>query len=85
MPGPGRSPARTRVHQALTSLSEDDQLRLGVITGWKNGPHALTDRQTERIFGLVTGVLAKDEPDGQPSRALQAFCDDLREASTMSQ
>jgi hypothetical protein len=29
--------------------------------------------------------LAKDQPDGQPSRTLQAFCDDLLEASTMSQ
>jgi hypothetical protein len=59
----------TRVHQALTSLSEDDQLRLGVITGWRNGPHALTYRQTERTFGLVTGALAKDDPTGsRPGR-----------------
>ncbi len=27
---------------------------------WKTGPHQLTYRQTERTFGLVTGVLAKD-------------------------
>ena len=40
----------TRVHQALTGLPEDDQRRLGVVADWKNGPHALTYRQTERTF-----------------------------------
>ena len=45
----------TRVHQALTALSEDEQRRLGVITDWKHGPHKLTYRQTERTFGLVAG------------------------------
>jgi hypothetical protein len=48
---------------------------------WKHGPHPLTDRQTERTFGLVTGALAKGEPDGLASRALQAACDGLLEAS----
>ena len=43
----------TRVHQALTSLPEDDQRRLGVIADWKHGPHLLTYRQTEYTFGLV--------------------------------
>src|SRR5436853_151687 len=43
----------TRVHQALTALSEGEQRRLGVIADWKNGPHQLTYRQTERTFGLV--------------------------------
>ncbi len=57
----------TRVHQALTSLPGDDQRRLGVIAGWNHGPHQLTYRQTERTFGLVTGALARDEPDGLPS------------------
>jgi len=71
----------TRVHQALVSLPQDEQRRLGVITDWKHGPHQLTYRQTERTFGLVTAVLGKDEPDGLPSRALQAACDDLLEAS----
>ena len=71
----------TRVHQALTSLPEDDQRRLGVLTDWKHGPHLLTYRQTERTFGLVTGALGKDEPAGLPSQALQAVCDDLLEAS----
>src|SRR6266568_2971289 len=50
----------TRVHQALTSLPGDDQRRLGVIAGWNHGPH-------ERTYGLVTGALARDEPDGLPS------------------
>ena len=56
----------TRVHQALTALGEDDQRRLGVIADWKNGPHQLTYRQTERTFGLVADALGKDEPDGLP-------------------
>jgi hypothetical protein len=71
----------TRVHQALTALPGEDQRRLGVVADWKNGPHALTYRQTERTFGLVARALGKDEPDGLPSPALQAACDDLLEAS----
>src|SRR5215467_11500336 len=77
----GRPAHLTRVHQALTALGEDDQRRLGVLTDWKNGPHQLTYRQAEYTFGLVTGALAKDEPDGLPSPVLQAICDDLLEAS----
>jgi hypothetical protein len=78
----GHRPAHlTRVHQELTALSEDDQRRLGVIADWKHGPHLLTYRQTEYTFGLVTGALGKDEPDGLPSQALQAVCDGLLEAS----
>jgi hypothetical protein len=75
----------TRVHQALTALPEDDQRRLGVLADWKHGPHQLTYRQTERTFGLVAGALGKDEPDGLPSPALQAICDDLLEASVPGQ
>jgi hypothetical protein len=75
----------TRVHQALTRLPEDDQRRLGVIADWKTGPHQLTYRQTERTFGLVTGALSKDEPDGLPSPVLQGICDDLVEASVPAQ
>jgi hypothetical protein len=75
----------TRVHQALVSLPEDEQRRLGVLADWKNGPHLLTYRQTERTFGLVGGAVAKDEPDGLPSQALQAVCDDLLEASVPEQ
>ena len=71
----------TRVHQALTTLPEDDQRRLGVVADWKHGPHRLTYRQTERTFGLVADALAKDVPDGLPSDPLQRLCDDLLEAS----
>ena len=71
----------TRVHQALTGLPEADQWQLGVIADFKGGPHQLTYRQTEYTFGLVTAALAKDQPGGLPSRALQAACDDLLEAS----
>ena len=78
----GHRPAHlTRVHQALVTLPEDDQRRLGVLAGWKTGPHLLTYRQTERTFGLVTGALAGDTPDGLPSARLQRLCDDLLEAS----
>ena len=55
--------------------------RLGVIADWKDGPHLLTYRQTERTFGLVADALGKDEPDGLPSGPLQRVCDDLLEAS----
>ena len=71
----------TRVHQALTALSDDDQRRLGVITKWKHGPHLLTYRQAERTFGLIADALARDEPGGLPSGRLQRTCDDLLEAS----
>ena len=71
----------TRVHQALVSLPEDDQRRLGVIADWKHGPHLLTYRQTEYSFSLVAGALARDEPGGLPPGRLQGICDDLLEAS----
>ena len=71
----------TRVRDALTALPEPDQVRLGVLEDWKTGPHQLTYRQTERTFGLVTGALAKEVPDGLPSQTLAGICDDLLEAS----
>jgi hypothetical protein len=71
----------TRVRQALATLPEADQQRLGVVADWKHGPHRLTYRQTERTFGLIARVLGKDEPDGLPPPALQAACDELLEAS----
>ena len=71
----------TRVHQALISLPEDDQARLGVLADWKTGPHRLTYRQAEYTFGLIADVLGKHEPDGLPSGRLQRLCDDLLEAS----
>jgi hypothetical protein len=77
----GRPAHLTRVHQALVSLPGDEQRRLGVLTGWKDGPHRLTYRQAEYTFRLVTRALAEDGPDGLPSRDLQRACDDLLEAS----
>jgi hypothetical protein len=76
----GRPAHLTRVHQALISLPEDEQRRLGVIAGWKHGPHQLTYRQTEYTFALVTTALARYGPDGLPSAPLQSICDDLLEA-----
>ena len=81
----GRPAHLTRIRQALVGLPGDDQRRLGVIAGWKHGPHQLTYRQTEYTFGLVTKALGKDEPDGLPSPELQAICDDLLEASVPEQ
>jgi hypothetical protein len=81
----GRPAHLTRVHQALTSLPEDDQVRLGIIADWKRGPHLLTYRQTERTFGLVADAVAKNEPGGLPSGLLQGTCDDLLEASIPDQ
>jgi hypothetical protein len=71
----------TRVHQALVSLPEDDQQRLGVTADWKHRPHQLTYRQTEYTFGLIADAAGKDEPDGLPSGPLQSICDTLLEAS----
>jgi hypothetical protein len=75
----------TRVHRALVSLPGEDQVRLGVATDWRHGPHLLTYRQTEYTFGLVAAALGKDEPDGLPSGPLQSICDDLLEASIPGQ
>ena len=77
----GRPAHLTRVHQALVSLPEGEQRRLGVLADWKDGPHLLTYRQAEYTFGLVARALGKDEPDGLPSPELQAACDGLLEAS----
>jgi hypothetical protein len=77
----GRPAHLTRVHAALTSLPEADQARLGVTAGWKTGPHQLTCRQAEHTCRLITRALARPEPDGAPSEALQAACDHLLEAS----
>jgi hypothetical protein len=77
----GRPAHLTRVRQALVSLPEADQRRLGVLADWKNGPHLLTYRQTEYTFGLAADALGKDKPDGLPPGRLQGICDDLLEAS----
>lgn len=71
----------TAVHAALASLDEKDQIRLGVLTSWRSGPHALTDRQIEYTAGLLVRALGKDCPDGAPSARLQSLCDALVEAS----
>ena len=82
----GQRPAHlTRVRDALTSLPADDQLRLGVIDDWKNGPHLLTCRQTEPTFGLAADALATDAPDRLPPDRLQHIRDDLLEASIPGQ
>src|ERR1022692_3684921 len=81
----GRPAHLTRAHQALTSLPEGEQRRLGVLADWRNGPHLLTYRQAEYTFSLVTAVLGRDQPDGLPSPALQAACDGPLEASIPEQ
>ena len=81
----GRPAHLTRVHRALTALPEDHQRRLGVTADWKDGPHLLTYRQTERTFGLAAAALGKDEPDGLPADLLQRICDELLEASIPEQ
>ncbi len=70
-----------RIHEALIGLPERDKWRLGVICSWKNGPHELTYRQTERTFGLIVAALCKEKPDGKPSQALSEITDALIEAS----
>jgi hypothetical protein len=77
----GRPAHLTRVHQALASLPEGEQRRLGVTADWKGGPHRLTYRQAEYTFALVTRALSKGTPDGLPAAALQRTCDALLEAS----
>jgi hypothetical protein len=81
-----RRPAHlTELHASLIALPEADQERLGVMQGWKHGPHQLTYRQVERTFHLVARALAKELPDGAPSQVLAAICDDLLEASIPAQ
>ena len=70
-----------RVHRALVALAPHDKERLGVRVLWKGGPHELTYRQVEYTFARVVGVLAKDEPDGEPSTLLRRIIDALVEAS----
>jgi hypothetical protein len=77
----GRPAHLTRVLEALVSLPEADQKRLGVIAGWKTGPHQLTYRQVEHTSRLIRKALAKEQPDGAPSPDLQHACDRLLEAS----
>jgi hypothetical protein len=77
----GRPAHLSRVHRALLALPEQERRRLGVIARWSSGEHPLTYRQVERTFALVVRALAKQEPDGSPSEALQDVLDALLEAS----
>ncbi len=77
----GRPAHLSRVHEALLSLPEVEKKRLGAIAEWRDGLHLLTYRQVERTFSLVSGAIAKDEPDGEPSEALREIIDALLEAS----
>ena len=43
------------------ALAEAVQARLGVIEGWKHGPHQVTYRQVERTFSLVVAALSRIE------------------------
>ncbi len=77
-----RRPAHlTEVHTALTALPAGDQVRLGVIEDWKNGPHQLTYRQVEHTSRLIARALSKQQPDGAASGVLASVLDDLLEAS----
>ncbi|MGH9300506.1 MAG: hypothetical protein ACRD0E_01345 [Acidimicrobiales bacterium] len=80
----GRPAHLSRVHQALISLPEADQWRLGVIVNGKTRPHQLTYRQVEYTFSRLTAALAKSSPDGAPSDLLSALADSLVEASIPS-
>ena len=77
----GRPAHLTQARQALTSLPASDQERLGVIAGWKDGPHQLTYRQVEHTAGLIRKALDKEQPGGAASEDLQQACDQLLEAS----
>ena len=76
----GRPAHLVRVREALLALPAGSRRRLGVTTGWKNGPHVLTYRQVEYTFALVNAALGRQQPDGMPSPELQRICDDLLEA-----
>ena len=57
----GRAGSLRNLHRALTALPEAERRRLGVIAGWRYGPHALSYRQVERTFALVTAALGKGQ------------------------
>src|SRR5262249_60144389 len=47
----GRPAHLTRVHQALTALTEADQWRPGGVAGWKHGPDLRAYRRPEGTRG----------------------------------
>jgi hypothetical protein len=67
----------TRVHRALLALPVADQRRLGILTAWPTGAHALSYRQLEYTFKLIVCALSKPTPDGTPSAALSEVLDAL--------
>jgi len=77
----GRPAHLTRVYEALCSLEEADQRRLGVLVEEKGRVHLLTYRQVEYLNHLLGRVLAKSEPDGRASSRLQRLLDALLDAS----
>lgn len=77
----GRVAHLTRVHQGLISLSDDDQLRLGIIAPWKHRFHLLTYRQVERTYSLVCDALSRETSDGTPLVLLSEISEALVEAS----
>jgi integrase len=77
----GRPGHLTRVHQALTSLPDAEQQRLGVLAPTTTGWHQLTYRQVEYTFARITRALSQHTPDGTPSSLLCAVLDRLLEAS----
>jgi len=81
----GRPAHLSRVHAALSSLPEDDRLRLGVAVTWRSGRHELTYRQVEYTMSLVCSALSRQVPDGTPSQLLQQVVDALVEASIPQQ
>ena len=77
----GRPAQLTRAHAALLGLAEADRARLGVVSEWRAGPHALSYRQVEHTARALARCLAKAGPDGRPSAALAGFSAALLEAS----
>ncbi len=69
------------VHRVLLSLSEADQLRLGILVDWGGRNHLLTYRQVEYTFSRIVKTLSKEAPSGEPSNTLSGIVDSLVEAS----
>ncbi len=69
----GRPAHLTRALEALSGLGEDDRWRLGALADWHGAPHPLSYRQVWWTAQLVLGVLAKNCPDGAPSKEARQF------------
>lgn len=77
----GRGALLKNIHRTLLGLPETDRHRLGVITQWPEGPHALSYRQLEYTWQRVVRALSKEHPDGAPSEQLSHVLDQLLQAS----